>query len=510
MSNINFSNNLVFDPSMSLKERYERCLYIIDKYRGELPYLRRRLGIITKQKEKAEELITYWREKYEEEKEKSKTFKREVDKLKKEIEKISKTNNRYQIALFDHGNFKSPIKEKNKKPKGGQIGHVDTNREKEEDYDNYEKKRLFAKSCGKCGHDLPRTTSIRQKILMDIVINPKIVKLVLESERQWCSQCKMEVYARDSRSLPFTEYGINTVMMILILRFKCHSSLRNISTLIELSYGLKISKSNIVNLLNQTKTYLKSYYKKLIKKVRSGKVMYNDETGWLVNGESAWMWIMANKNTTVYFAAESRGKGIAEEMYGLSHAYSMHDGLASYQNTIPKDKTCYCWAHILRYAFEETVLAEKYSTIFKFRQKLVDIYHVARDKKNKLTKHELAFFIKKKLESLINQKSNITAIKNIQKRLKNQLIGLIAALVETKDGTNNLAERELRPMVINKRISYGSNTFSGMESTAVLGSVIQTLSKKEDKFLLNLKNYLLTGVKEKYSQYKNTVYFDSS
>lgn len=46
--------------------------------------------------------------------------------LQEEIEKPTKTTTRYQIALFDHGNFKHPD-EKDKKPKGGQLGHADTN-----------------------------------------------------------------------------------------------------------------------------------------------------------------------------------------------------------------------------------------------------------------------------------------------------------------------------------------------------------------------------------------------
>lgn len=58
--------------------------------------------------------------------------------------------------------------------------------------------------------------------------------------------------------------------------------------------------------------YLGSKYEQLKQAVRNGEVIYMDETGWLVKGEKAWMWIMANEETTVYVPAESRGKGIAE------------------------------------------------------------------------------------------------------------------------------------------------------------------------------------------------------
>ena len=100
--------------------------------------------------------------------------------------------------------------------------------------------------------------------------------------------------------------------------------------------------------------------------IRNGEIMYNDETGWSVRGKSAWMWIMTTPDKkqadgcieaglTVYVAAESRGKGIFEEMYGNSSAVSMHDGYAGYESITGEEKTAYCWSHVLRYAFEETV-----------------------------------------------------------------------------------------------------------------------------------------------------------
>jgi len=482
---------------------------IIVKYRKELPYLRHSLSVNQNQIKVKDEVIQYWKKKYKNEKQISNTLKKENNNLKQEIDKLTKTNARYQVSLFESGNFKSPSNNKDKKDKGGQIGHIDTNREQHEDYSTFERRRGYAKTCGKCHKPLRRVNATREKTLIDIVMNPETLKLILSSERQWCSTCKCEINVYHPQSLPFTEYGLNTFMMIMILRFKSHSSLKNITDIISISHGLHLSKSDISNILSQAKKYLQSHYEELIKEIRMGKIMYNDETGWLVNGNSAWLWIMANDKTTIYYAAESRGGGIMEEIYGTSKAYSMHDGLASYLKAVPKDKSLYCWAHVLRFTYEETFEAKKYSTEYYFRKKLVDIYHL-KDKYPNFKKNELFSLIKAELGGLITQKSRLSSINKIQRRLFEQRDGLIRALVESPNGTNNLAERELRPMVINKRISFGSNTFSGMETTAILGSVIQTLSKHEENLLPTLKTYLQAGVKEKYSQYLHTGYFDSS
>ena len=96
----------------------------------------------------------------------------EINKLKKEIERITKTKNRYQVSLFDHGNFKHQDQAQEKKPKGGQKGHTDTNRENQAEFslDQFEKRRIYATECGKCHSQLKRVSSTKQKMLLDIII----------------------------------------------------------------------------------------------------------------------------------------------------------------------------------------------------------------------------------------------------------------------------------------------------------------------------------------------------
>jgi hypothetical protein len=434
---------------------------------------------------------------------------KENDNLKQEIEKISKTNNRYQIALFDHGNFKHKDEDSQKKKKGGQAGHADTNREKTEDYSSFKRKRAYAKTCGKCNNPLSRSLSTKQKILLDIVINPEIIKMIILSERQWCGKCKKEVIAKDPQSLPFTEYGINTFMMTMILRFSCHSSMGNIAKVLLAGYGLSLSKSDVANLLKSAANYLGKHYEELKKAVRRGRVMYNDETGWLVHGQKAWMWIMSNEEVTVYVAAESRGKGIFEEMYGDSKALSMHDGYAGYESVTGAAKTAYCWTHVLRFAFEETFKLVSNHLACKIRDKLVDVYKLIR-LHAEWTREQKEQALRDELNSILATQSTDQTVKNILHRVKTQKEGLILSLLETPDGTNNLSERELRNMAIKRTISYGSDTHKGMENTAIIGSVMQTLQRNKDKpFIPSLKTYLQVGIQEKYRQYIHTPYYDS-
>ena len=101
-------------------------------------------------------------------------------------------------------------------------------------------------------------------------------------------------------------------------------------------------------------------------------------------------------------------------------------------------------------------------------------------------------------------------MEHILYRLKTQRDGLIRALLVTKDGTNNLAERELRPLAISRNISYGSGNYNGMETTAILASVTQTITRDKTKqYFLTLKLYLQEGIQKKYPQYKHSPLFDT-
>ncbi len=504
------AQGFVIPAHIPLSHQVDYCLEILQKQRTELLMLRSRDQACEHNHKQLEEEIKEWEEKYKNIKDEIKQVEKENTILRREIEKLTKTNMRYQIALFDHGNFKHKHEgDTDKKRKGGQKGHTDTNRERHTDYSSFKKKRIFTKTCGKCQSILPRVSSTKQKILLDIVINPQIQKMIIQSERQWCSKCKREVVAKDPQSLPFTEYGINTFMMTMILRFSCHSSMNNISKILSVGYGLSISKSDVANLLQTSAKYLGKHYEELKKAVRSGKVMYADETGWMIHGQKAWMWIMTNEKETVYIAAESRGGGIAKDIYGNSNAYAMTDGLASYFNAIAKDKHLYCWAHVLRFAFEETVKLKPEHLACKIRDRLVDLYQTIRSNQN-WTGKEKETFLKKELESILSMESTDQTVTNILHRVRVQKEGLILSLLMTEDGTNNLAERELRNMSIKRTVSNGSDTHKGMETTAIIGSVLQTLQRnKETQFFPTLKTYLQMGIQEKYQQYIHTAYYDS-
>lgn len=359
----------------------------------------------------------------------------------------------------------------------------------------------------------------KAKILIDILVSTQLVQLLLESERQWCPNCQKEINARHPQTLPFTEYGLNTFMIIMVLRFRGNASAQTTTEILRYCFGLTISESVVLSILAQAKKYLQGKYDELQEAVRKGQIMYSDETGWLIKGDKAWMWIMATADTkdslgntipgkTVYVASESKGKDVFKQMYGNSTAYCMHDGNSSYESVTGKKFCLYCWAHVVRFAFEETVKLTSDHLACKIRDQLVELYLTIREN-TQWSRKEKEVKLRLGLENILAIRSTDLTVNKILFRIGTQMEGLILALLLTEDGTNNLAEREFRKLVISRYISHGSASFEGMVTTAVLASVIQTLHRDRNNPLLpTLNSYLVSGIQEKYPQYKHPPSFD--
>ena len=432
-----------------------------------------------------------------------KELEKEVEDLKRALKKTKKESNRKNNILFKMGPYACTERlEKTKKKKGGQVGHCDTNRENVRMVSwGREKKRVYRDTCPRCDGRINRVMATRERQYIDIDLSARVVQNILAVERQWCGCCRKEVRGQAENSLPFTEYGMTVFLIVLILKYKAGLSLSKIGIILETMAGLKMAKSSIVNCLNQAQGYLNGRYNDLLEAVRQDAITYSDETGWSIQGKKAWIWIIASDDVTVYKADAKRSKPVFVDLFGDSPSYNMHDGYGVYAKTVDSKKQMYCWAHILRFAHDECFAEPKDAGIHWVASQLNRIYKRIDTRQDMDHPHLFFESIMAELDELITYESNEPSVHKVQYRIKKQQIGLANALTYSPDGTNNLAERELRPIVINRKISYGSDSFAGMQRDAILASIIQTLSKKfsPSHILPQLNHAIRNGIHRIYS-----------
>ena len=82
----------------------------------------------------------------------------------------------------------------------------------------------------------------------------------------------------------------------------------------------------------------------------------------------------------------------------------------------------------------------------------------------------------------------------LAKRLRKHRAALFTFLTrDDVDATNNLAEREVRPAVIARKLSAGNRTGAGAETHAVLASVLRTCRRRGRDILQTLGELIRRG-----------------
>jgi transposase len=203
-----------------------------------------------------------------------------------------------------------------------------------------------------------------------------------------------------------------------------------------------------------------------------------DETTWRIDGRSAWMWAFVEKWTTVFVVRYSRGHDVPMEVLGrhtpgvnITDRYRAYDTLASQTG----DSQQYCSAHILLDARELSEFhgdegAEIYGTLCSLYIEAKTYNHHGSAEDERRLIHALG--------ALDHAYSN-GKCSSFVKSLLSATDKLFLFVRMDIESTNNTAERAIRPIVVARKVSGGSRSDTGAETTCKLAGVIQTLRKRK-------------------------------
>lgn len=124
---------------------------------------------------------------------------------------------------------------------------------------------------------------------------------------------------------------------------------RKISELFDTCFSLKVSPGTLSRAEIRFAQRALPTYEWLVEALRKAGVVHADETGWRVSRRSAWLWVFASKDITIYAIRFSRGHEVPADMLGEDFSgVLIVDGLASYD--VLECVKGRCVAHILRRA----------------------------------------------------------------------------------------------------------------------------------------------------------------
>ncbi len=459
----------------------------------------RRAVITHKQKRKnAEDELSELRKEYQKQEEL-------IEQLRKEKEEIKRQRDMYKNMLFKknipiESSPESPLLTHiSQKKKGGQNGHIGHGRSKPLEIDFF--KRIYTKSCPECHTKLQRSKAVTTHTVEDIPALSQIKPVVTEYsiERQWCSMCCKEVTANPVEVIPGSKVGINLIVYIMLLKYGAKVPLDAIILLLHQAYGFKLSKGGIIQILQRAKQWLGPEYEKLKDEIRGSPVIHADETGWRVCGINKWIWAFLSKDAVCYQVEESRGKGVPQEFFkdSNSHAVLVRDDYAAYQSISLTQQSC--WAHMLRKSHEAVEQSGVSGEMKVLHKKLTRIYDRLAEEVRKpyeVSVRKLQYDqLQKDIRAIIRTSYKSEDAIKIQTRVRNQNENLLTALhYQDVPLTNNHAERNIRPLVVTRKISGGSRSQTGARTHMINMSIFQTIKLKNQPLVPTLKHQLLTGL----------------
>jgi len=366
----------------------------------------------------------------------------------------------------------------NPKKPGRKAGHAGSWRPIPEVVDEQIEVPLTA--CPQCGQKVGKTRPVVQYLEELPVMRPRVIQLTTHEAQ--CPGCRQTVRSTHplqvslARGAAGVQLGPRVLGLAATLNKQYGLTVRKTCAVLKSIFELKLSPGGLAQGLQRMAGKLEPAYEKLVVRLRDGPYVHVDETSWWVGGPKYWLWVFADKTTTVYRVAKGRGREVLTEALGEAFGgVLVSDCLATYDDFNPRQQKCY--SHHLK----AISLAQQDSPSV-WLEKLRWLLEAAMDLKQHPQAGEQAV-LEQKLKELLAQPRPTNVEEKVRRRIEKQKDHLFTFLDHPEvDATNNLAERQLRPAVIARKVSCGNKTTSGARTWEILTSLAATATQQGKSF----------------------------
>jgi len=250
--------------------------------------------------------------------------------------------------------------------------------------------------------------------------------------------------------------------------------------------GAKLGHSghgSLVQAMHGVAKILESVPDRLIEAYRQSPVKHADETGWRNDGQNGYAWGFLTETLSIFRLRKTRSAKVAQEVFGEARlpGVLVVDRYNGY-NKLPV-AIQYCYAHLLRDVndlekdFPDQPEIQRF--VEAFSSLLATAMELRKVETNETAFRKRATQIVSKIKQTINSEAHHPALQKIQNVFREHEDRLYHwATDRTIPAENNLAERDLRSLVIARKNSFGSQSERGSHTREVLMTVLQTLKKR--------------------------------
>lgn len=361
--------------------------------------------------------------------------------------------------------------------------------------------------CGVCGHGLSGMDEHPHR--HQVTELPPMVPEVSEYRlhRLVCERCGARTQAELPAGVPASGYGERLSAVVALLSGPYRQSHRQVQSLMAELFDVSLSRGGVGRLRQEMNEALASVVREAHAYVQAQPVMHSDETSFAQGNRDGgnpartkgWLWVLVTPLVSFFEVALSRSQATAKRLIGEDFEGIVNSDRYSAYGWLAAERWQVCWAHLKR---DLTAMAERPGVahdigegLLRRQRRLFRWWHQVRD--GTLSREPFRVQVGYLREGF---KAELTAAANLPiapqektplaktVRTCRQLLKIEPALwtfvdVQGVEPTNNAAERALRPAVIWRRTSFGSQSLTGSQFVARMLTVTASL-KAQNRSLL--------------------------
>ena len=376
------------------------------------------------------------------------------------------------------------------KPKGAQLGHKGAGRKM---FQESEAERVVSveaqvgSTCPDCGRPL-KEKGMQERLVIES--QPLKAKRVLfRLPKKYCPHCQKVFQAHAPEVLPKSLYGNQLITTAAVMHYLHGIPMGRVCEQTEIGPG------SLVEIFHRLAKLFEKVPAQLIEQYRQAPVKHADETGWRTEGQNGYTWLFATEKLSIFQFRKSRSAEVARAVFGGKPlpGVLVVDRYAGY-NKAP----CaiqYCYAHLLR---EVENLGKEFpdsGEVQGFVHTLIPLLSLAMGLRSQpLSRAKFkakATEVKSQIVAAVESPAQHLGIRRIQDIFRENHARMYHWANDRRiPADNNLAERDLRPTVIARKVSFGSQSDAGAHTRGVLMTVLSSLKKRGVEVATHLKHVL--------------------
>lgn len=395
--------------------------------------------------------------------------------------------------------FARPQGKRSASPKspGRKGGHEGSSRRRHDDSEVDERIEVPLERCPQCGSGLAAETdeAVEQTLIEAPVIKALVIRLVTHRNRCACCGTKSAsthpLQVSTAQGAAGTHLGPRALSLAAWLNKGQGLTMRKTCQVLRDLLGISLTPGGLSQALARVAARAEPLYENLLTSLRAGPVLHADETSWWVGGRGASLWVLTSPTGTHYRIVASKDRLQAEALMAGYQGVLVSDCLNLYDGLTPTQHKCY--AHHLKAISKALENPKSGGSVYlnELRRLLVTACAI-KDLQASTPADLVATWrtaLELNAERLLGSPRNNPADEaaaieeKVRQRLRKQQDHLFTFLDhEAVPATNNLAERQLRPAVISRKLSCGNKTEAGARTWQVLTSLAATCRQNGQAF----------------------------